>query len=110
MQQAVSPFAPSVVHSAEPRRWIVQSATDPTTFYDVFQVTPTGWRCTCPAGERGIPCKHVRWVVAEKAQLSEMLGREIEELYRSASAAELGRLAKSATYEAIWGVDGDGGR
>ena len=87
MTNTVSTYTPNVVHSPVPFRWFVQSATDPETVYEVFEVTVSGgWRCTCPAGQRGIGCKHVRWCIAEKSSLSELLGRDVEDLYQSFAA------------------------
>jgi hypothetical protein len=52
-----------------PLVWLIESRTSAGTFYQVSQVTETGWRCSCPAGPWGRPCWHVRQCQAEVAQL-----------------------------------------
>ena len=49
--------------------WVLESRTTAGVFYQVFQVTETGWRCTCPAGANGRTCWHVRQCQEDVAQL-----------------------------------------
>ena len=75
MTVPVSTPRPAVVQSsAHPGTWYVQSESTPDLTYEVHQVSSVGWRCTCPAGQHGRGCKHVRWCIAEQQALRALLG------------------------------------
>jgi hypothetical protein len=65
-QSTVSLPAPT---PSAPLTWTIESRTQAGTYYQVSQVTATGWSCSCPAGAFGRQCWHVRACQAEVAQL-----------------------------------------
>lgn len=56
--------------------YLVQSERDELVEYKVATIRKNGqWyiTCTCPAGLRGVPCKHRRWAAAAAAEYKEMI-------------------------------------
>ena len=54
---------------AAPLRWLIESRTTAGVLYQVSQITETAWSCTCPAGQNGRCCWHVRQCQDEIRQL-----------------------------------------
>jgi hypothetical protein len=97
----------ALTHAPEPFAWYVPSRSNPDRIYKVRELGPLRWRCECPAGLAGRDCWHTRACIEEKARLTALLGRDVEELFvRPARSADR---AKAAEYDRIWGTDGDGG-
>jgi hypothetical protein len=67
--------------------YLVPSATDAGTVYTVtgFRTDGADFRCTCPAGERGIPCWHKCAVRLRKVQ--EAARAQARKLHRATAPA-----------------------
>jgi hypothetical protein len=61
--------------------YLVESERDILVEYKVEAILKDGeWylTCTCPAGLRGIPCKHRRWAVAASEDFKELIKAEAQ--------------------------------
>ncbi|HZU00276.1 MAG TPA: SWIM zinc finger family protein [Ktedonobacteraceae bacterium] len=77
--------------------YIVESESNPTQQYKVAALRKHGkWytTCSCPAGLKGIPCKHIRWAKAAaeeyKEELKAQAQRDAEAAVRLALYQQLG--------------------
>jgi hypothetical protein len=68
--------------------YLVESERDSFVEYKVEAILKDGeWylTCTCPAGLKGIPCKHRRWAVAASEDFKELIKAEAEAQARIAA-------------------------